>query len=198
VLDASRLAGWLRGLPTQLTREQIDAIHARMRWSGHWTRLAPVHAAPGWVVEFARHMAAERATVVSQRQAGRTRPSTSTPRRRASPSPRTRPTKQRAATRPSRRRARSSTPGLRTVALRVLALFVVLMALPHVVTALTHSIASRVPGTSTTPNPAIPTPPAVALPSTPCATEGATGTSPSNRAYVCAANRNGKLVWTRS
>jgi hypothetical protein len=198
VLDAPSLAGWLVSLPAHLTREQIDAIYARMRWSGNWTGVAPASTAPGWVSEFARHMAAERTTVVNQRRPGRSPRSATGPRRGSAPAPNRRPRSPRSSTGPGRSRARSSKPTLSAIALRALALLVFLMALPHVVSAFTHSITSRVPGTSA-PAPSTPATSAVALPGTRCMEEGATGTAPSGRAYICAAvGSKGKLVWTRA
>lgn len=68
VMNSAAVSSWLLGLPTVLTPEQVADVYAAMRWSTSWTTANPPPAAPEWVAEFARHLAAEHAASVQKRQ----------------------------------------------------------------------------------------------------------------------------------
>jgi hypothetical protein len=69
VIAANDLLDWLRDQPQTLTPEQVAHVFASARWSHTWTDTPPVPAAPEWIAETARAVAADHS--ISQRSRGR-------------------------------------------------------------------------------------------------------------------------------
>jgi hypothetical protein len=69
VIAANDLLDWLRDQPQTLTPEQVAHVFASARWSRTWTDTPPVPAAPEWIAETARAVAADHS--ISQHSRGK-------------------------------------------------------------------------------------------------------------------------------
>lgn len=185
VLDADHLVSWLTSLPRTWTAAQVDAVFERVRWSGHWSDVAPPEAAPAWTADFARHLAAERALARQARRRQTPGTATSTHKTQA---------KRSAGTRTQRHQA--STMG---ILVRIAVLLALVLLLPSIIAAFASSISRAVPGPARPSSAATASPsaPVLAAPGKRCSQEGSKARGPSGRAYTCTA-QNGKLVWQAS
>lgn len=69
VIAANDLLDWLRDQPQTLTPEQVAHVFASARWSRTWADTPPVPAAPEWIAETARAVAADHS--ISQHSRGK-------------------------------------------------------------------------------------------------------------------------------
>jgi Nuclease-related domain len=195
VIASEHLVGWLSDQPQTLTPAEVEHVFASARWSRTWSNRPAVTAAPEWIAETARAVAADHC--IAQYSRGRT---TSTIDRHT---PKTRrPVSTRSPTGPARavaagrtRRNPRDTESVRNQLKKELAGIAILIGLLIFCKPLVHAIES---GTKVAVSNVAPAPKPSAGMS--CSTPGAKSVDATNTSITCGSTKGdlANLTWQRS